>query len=33
MREALEKGQPDGGETEKVWVGKEDELRRMFGLN
>ena len=32
LREALEKGQqPD--ETEKLWSGKEDEIRKRFGLN
>ncbi len=32
MREALEKGQPDDSEPEKIWDGKEDEIRKMFGL-
>ena len=31
LREALEKGQPDDG-TEKIWQGKTDEIRKMFGL-
>lgn len=33
MREALEKGQPESDDTEKLWEGKEDELRKMFGLS
>ena len=32
MREALSKGQPDETETEKIWEGKEAEIRRLFGL-
>lgn len=32
MREALSKGQPDESETEKLWEGREAEIRRMFGL-
>ncbi len=32
MREALSKGQPDEEETEKIWEGKEAEIRRLFGL-
>ena len=32
MREALSKGQPDETETEKLWEGKEAEIRRLFGL-
>ena len=33
MREALEKGQLESQSTERLWEGKEEELRRMFGLN
>lgn len=33
MREALAKGQPDESDVEKLWEGKEDEIRRMFGLD
>lgn len=32
MREALEKGQPEEDDREKLWEGKTDEIRRMFGL-
>lgn len=32
MREALEKGQ-ETDDTEHLWEGKEDEIRRMFGLD
>lgn len=32
LREALEKGQPCGEETDKLWDGKTDDIRRMFGL-
>ena len=32
MREALSKGQSDEEETEKIWEGKEAEIRRLFGL-
>lgn len=32
MREALAKGQPDDETIERIWEGKEDEIRRMFGL-
>jgi len=32
MREALSKGQPDEAENEKIWEGKETEIRRLFGL-
>ncbi len=33
MREAMEKGQIEEQNTERLWEGKEKELRRMFGLN
>lgn len=33
MREAIEKGQPEPQSVERLWDGKEEELRRMFGLN
>ena len=33
MREALKKGQPENDAAEKLWVGREDELRKMFGLD
>ena len=33
MRDALAKGQPDGEAIERLWEGKEDEIRRMFGLD
>lgn len=33
MREALAKGQIEEGNCEKLWKGKENEMRRMFGLN
>lgn len=33
MREALQKGQAEEDVTEKLWVGKEDELRKRFGLD
>lgn len=33
MREALKKGQVTNQTTEKLWEGKDDEIRRMFGLN
>lgn len=33
MREALQKGQPEEDMAEKLWIGKEDELRKMFGLD
>ena len=32
MREALSNGQQDEEDTEKMWEGKEAEIRRMFGL-
>ena len=32
LREALEKGQPYEDKTDKLWDGKIDEIRRMFGL-
>lgn len=32
LREAISKGEPDKN-IEKMWEGKEDEIRRMFGLN
>lgn len=32
MREAISKGQPDEAEVEKLWEGKEVEIRRLFGL-
>ena len=32
LREALTKGQPDEYKQEKMWEGKSDEIRRMFGL-
>lgn len=32
MREAPSKGQPDEAENEKIWEGKEAEIRRSFGL-
>lgn len=31
MREALSKGQPEDG-NEQFWIGKEDEIRKLFGL-
>ena len=33
MREALQKGQPEAEESEKLWQDKEAEMRKMFGLN
>ncbi|NLB42468.1 MAG: tyrosine-type recombinase/integrase [Clostridiales bacterium] len=33
MREALKKGQEENQITEKLWEGKDDEIRRMFGLS
>ena len=33
MREALKKGQPENDAAEKLWVGREDELRKIFGLD
>lgn len=33
MREALKKGQETNQTTKKLWEGKDDEIRRMFGLN
>lgn len=33
MREAIEKGLPETQRAKKLWDGKEEELRRMFGLN
>lgn len=33
MREAIEKGQPEPQSAERLWEGKEEKLRRMFGLN
>lgn len=32
LREALEKGQPCEDKTDKLWDGKTDEIRKMFGL-
>lgn len=32
MREAMEKGEPEE-ESRHLWEGKEDEIRKMFGLN
>jgi len=32
LRSALEKGQPEGADEEKIWEGKTDEIRRLFGL-
>lgn len=32
LRGALSKGEVDAGEEEKDWEGKEDELKRLFGL-
>lgn len=32
MREALSKGQTEEAETEKIWEGKEAEIRKLFGL-
>jgi len=32
MREALSKGQTEDAETEKIWEGKESEIRKLFGL-
>lgn len=32
MREALSKGQSDEETIEKIWEGKEDKIRRLFGL-
>ena len=33
MRLSLEKGQVEYNNAEKLWMGKEDELRRLFGLD
>lgn len=33
IREALAKGQPDEAETEKIWEGREAEIRKLFGLD
>lgn len=33
MRAALSKGQTNEEDTEKIWEGKESEIRRMFGLD
>ena len=33
MREALEKGQTEVQNQEKLWKGKDDEIRRLFGLD
>lgn len=33
LREALQKGQPEAKEPEKLWQDKEAEMRKMFGLN
>lgn len=33
MREALEKGQPEDEQVERIWDGKDVEIRQMFGLS
>lgn len=33
MREALEKGQPEDEQAERIWEGKDEEIRQMFGLS
>lgn len=33
MRAALQKGQPEDDSAEQLWKGKEEEIRKIFGLN